>query len=377
MSRFLWVIAFVLALAPRAEAAPMFTPFATVRAAPTIVLGVVDVDAQGNVTVNVDAVIRGAPRTGRTSVNQSPDGHITVSGERVVAFIDSSNALRWVGRLVAGPTLETGVIKLQGFFDFNAHLVEPGIVSLAQLRTAIRTGALVQTFEATLAFPDGRGGFRAVPAKHFTVQWDAMASRILGLQGLSPACLANPSLFGLSWGSFSLSLSDTCLTNASTRSRSLSFDGEFTGVAPSGAINVRVEPSRPFLTETEYDAFVRDPDAVDVVNIVRIAAGGATWTWRIEDSVADSRGKVRKAGGMSSSQSQTASGKLVSTDTYEFEDVKIILSPSAALGSPGGNARGIIQLIESPGPLSCTLRVRGAADVACMLTHAPSIVVRR
>ena len=76
--------------------------------------------------------------------------------------------------------------------------------------------------------------------------------------------------FGLAWGSFELRYSDTCLVNSpvAQRDRSLSLDGEFTGLTAGGNI-ARAIPTRPFMTETEYDAFVRDRDLTSMVNIVR------------------------------------------------------------------------------------------------------------
>jgi len=267
-------------------------------------------------------------------------------------------------------------MKLQGFFDFNAHLVTPGIMSFADLGTALQTGALTQTFDATLAFPDGHGGLRSVPNKRFTVQYDPFASRLLSIQGLTMPCLGQPSLGGLTWGSFEVRLSDTCLTNTSApqRDRSLGLDGTFTGVSSTGAIEVRVVPSRPFLTEVEYEAFARDRDLVSVTRVVRVTlASGAAWSWQVESQLVDPTGKTHAAGGVSTSQLQNGT----SEDMYDFTGAKITISPSPQLGSPGGNPRGIVSLVESGTITRCTFSQQGLADVACTLTHVQPILVRR
>ncbi len=373
MRRLLFALLAVVLFAVPARAAPMASPFSMVRTQSTvIVVGTVRQNAQGDLTIDVDKVVRGLAQrpTAPLSVKQSPDGHVTISNERVVAFIDGQNALRWVGRLVAGPSIETGVIKLQGFFDFNAHLVTPAIMSLAQLGSALQTGSLVQTFDATLAFPDGHGGFRPSPTKRFTLQYDTNGAQILSLQGLALPCLGNPSLFGLSWGSFEVRLSDTCLTNNSApqRDRSLDLDGELTGVAANGDIEVRVVPSRPFMNEVEYDTFARDRDLVQMTNVVRVAlANGTAWSWRVESALVDPSGHSHAAQGMSS----TMSG-----DVYEFTDAKITLSPSPSLGSPGGNPRGIVTLVESGKITRCVLTQHGT-DTPCTLSHVAPIWVRR
>src|SRR5205823_5913474 len=113
-------LAAVLLLATPASAAPMHTDFATIRKdAASIVVGTVRVSATGDVTIDVDKVVRGPAVSGTIKVKPSPDGHLSVSNERVVAFITAANELRWIGQKVAGATIETGVLQLKGFFDFN------------------------------------------------------------------------------------------------------------------------------------------------------------------------------------------------------------------------------------------------------------------
>lgn len=375
----IFVLAVVLGQPHTAGAAPMASTFAMVRSASTtIVIGTVR-QRTGSVVVDVDTVIRGSAARGPLTVQQSPDGHITVDNARVVAFIDASGALRWVGELVGGSSIETGVIKLHGFFDFNAHLVRPGVMSLAQLKSALATGALRQTFEATFAFPDGHGGLRTVPSKRFALDYDAFASQILAIRGLALPCLGSPSLFGTVWGSFEVSLSDTCLSNTPTaqKERSLELDGDYTGVSATGAIQVRVVPTRPFMTETEYDAFARDRDVVAVTSVVRVGVpSGPAWSWRVESSLVDPSGHVHDAGGVSSSLEARGTAN-VSVDTYGFAGgVSITIEPSPAMGSPGGNPRGLVTLVDSGRVTRCSFR-HGVKSVPCTLSHAPSIVVRR
>lgn len=58
------------------------------------------------------------------------------------------------------------MLELEGFFDFNAHIVSPGILLLVQLQRYLKTGQLEQKFHATLAVPDGKGGLRpSVPTR--------------------------------------------------------------------------------------------------------------------------------------------------------------------------------------------------------------------
>ncbi|HEX4516689.1 MAG TPA: hypothetical protein VH054_24240 [Polyangiaceae bacterium] len=360
----------------------MFTDFATIRTnAVIIALGTVHQTYGPNntaaITLDIDKTIRGTAR-GPMAVKESPDGHVTVDNERVIAFVDGNGALRWVGRLVAGASLETGVIQLQGFFDFNAHLVHPGIVTLAQLQTLLSTGQLDQTFDATLAFRDGHGGF-ARSSRKLTIQF-APLTRTLHVIGSTPACLAPNSLFGLEWRSFELRFSETCpSTAANAASRSLDLDGTFTGVdVATGHIQVELVATRPFMTEAEYATFASDGTIAEMTNVVGVAlSDGTSWTWRVEKDVVDPSGKAHAAGGTSMS-SQLVAGKTVSMDAYDFDGgVKIVLSPGATSGSPGGNPRGIVTLVDSKAIGTCTFTQSGQPARTCTLTTRAPIVVHR
>jgi hypothetical protein len=378
----LLVVAFV-AIAPGVGAAPMYTDFATIRtSATTIVLGTVHQIAGPNgtaaITVDVDKVIRGTAARGPLSVKESPDGHCTVDAERVVAFVDGNGALRWVGKLIAGASLETGVIQLQGFFDFNAHMVHPGLMTLAQMQTLLATGQLDQTFDATLAFRDGRGGFARSP-RTFSVQFSPL-TRALHVNGSTPVCLQPSALFSLEWGRFDLHFTDTCPSaQANAASRSLELEGKFTGVdAATGHIQVELAPARPFMTEADYATFASDPHIADMTSIVGLAlSDGTSWTLRVEKDIVDPSGKAHAAGSMSMS-SQSVAGKTVSVDTYEFDGgVKITISPGATSGSSGGNPRGLVTLVDSRTIGSCVFSQTGHADRSCILATRASIVVRR
>jgi len=383
MARLRWIslLAVVAALvlgAPReSPAAPMSTDFATIRStATTIVLGTVRQKVTGStaaVTVDVDTVLRGTVVPGPLPVLPSPDGSIDIDGQRVVAFIDTTGALRWVGTLVAGPRLEDGVLLLRGFFDFNAHLVRPGIMSLPQLKNLLATGTLDQTFSATVTFPDGHGGMRR-SAKHFTVRHDPLANTQT-LAGFAPTCMALSNVWGLTWGQLQLRFSDTCMTAATTTTRSLSLDGKFTGVdAATGALEVDLSPTSPVLTEPEYETYVADGTLVDVVRAVSVGLpGSAPWTWRIDQSMIDPAGKTHAAGGTSSSLSQTAGGLPVYDDTFDFRGAKITLRHGASTST----SLSLLSLIDSGGVSQCTFSRAGLAPVACTLHQIAPIFVRR
>jgi hypothetical protein len=373
---------------PSAEAGPIISDLALVRSdATTIVLGTVrwiTVPTPGTsnpkpaLVIAVDATVRGsAPAV--LPVVEPPEGHVTVDGERVVAFVDAKNQLRWIGRKLAGPDLEHGVLQLSGFFDFNAHVVRPGMMTLAQLRAYLATGAMKTPIAATIAFPDGHGGTRA-SARHFTVDWDPFA-RTGTVSGFAPACLAFTTIFGMEWGKIELVFSDTC--NYGSKSRSLTLQGTPTGADATGALTVDVLPTAPLLEESEFDPYVNDGHVADVVRVVRVGLpDGSAWSWRIGDALVDPAGKAHAPGGTGSSMSDkaTATGHVTVTESYwTFGDatVRLARTSTGATSAPSlGSDHEVIAAVDAGG-WSCTFTRGAGAALPCTLRRAPPVMVRR
>lgn len=371
----LLVAVLVLAgLAPRAEAAPMHTPLTAMRQPNvTVVIGVVH-QKGGAITLDVDKVLQGSAALGTMTVAQSPDGHIDVDDERVVAFLDNG-ALRWIGQVLAGPSLETGVLKVRGFFDFNAHIVGPGVLSLTELVGFLKTGTLVQKYAMTLAFHDAKG-VKTPSSKSFTLEWDALA-RTAKAPGIALACLGAPQMFPPDWGSLTVWFSDTCPSaKPDAKSRSLRLEGKPTGWnAATGSIEAELVPSDPYFDEKEYDRFVADGTLATARTVVRVTlADGSKWTWHVGEDLVDAGRTVHKAGGVSSSL-QVKNGVSSSEDVYDFSGPKLVITPSPGVGSPGGNARGVVPMIDA-GTVKCALR-RAGVSVPCTLSHEPSVFLPR
>jgi hypothetical protein len=368
------VIMIVAFAVSRGDAAPMHTKLTTIRASgAAVVIGVVHADAHG-ISIDVDRVIRGPATIGPMSLQDSPDGHANVSGKRVVAFVDAG-ALRWVGELIAGPAIESGVLRLRGFFDFNAHVVSPGVMSLAELEGFLQTGKLDQAFAVTLAFPDSHGVLRP-STKWFTIKFDALTGTA-SATGLTFACLDQLSVFPPDHGTLEVSLIGACPTASSTaKTRQMTLEGMFTGWnAKTRALEASLVPMRPFLDETGFDKFVGDASWADVTSVVSVRLGdGSKWTWNIESDLVDPHGVHHKAGGMSST-AEDKGGVTVTRDIYDFSGPKIVITPAPDVGSPGGNARGILPMVDA-GTAGCRFR-RGGAEVPCTFKHEPSVFVKR
>jgi hypothetical protein len=355
-------------LAPgRSEAAPMWTDLATVKKdATTIVIGTV-VPSQTDIVFDVDKVIRGNAKTGKMTLKESPDGHVFVdTGVRVIAFVDGSGAFRWVGSRIAGGTIENGVIQLSGFFDWNAHVVSPGIMTLAQLEKYLAGSALDQTFAATLSFMDSRGNL-ARSSRTFTVHTDHTANTQPQVRGLGFACLGSPHV-DLDWGQFGVRLTDTC-PQASGRWKSLELEGTYTGVDATGAITVDVTPRRPLVDEHQMDRFGADKTIVDVQRVLKVTlADGTVWTWRVDHELADPSGNVFKTGGFSAT-SRTNNGVTVTENGFDFHGPKVTIQP-------GEGPLGVVPMVRGGTITSCVLSRSGMADAKCTLTEDKPVFVK-
>lgn len=368
--RLLAAAAVLLSFTPSpARGAPMVTRLETIRAdAATVVVGTVRSD-KGGLSFDVEYALRGRAAKGRMAVRESPDGHVfvelDVKKNRVVGFIDDENRLRWVGRLLAGPSLEKGVILLQGFFDYNAHNVEPGLLTLAQLRSYLSSGTLVQRYRATLAFPDGKGGIRA-SARSFEVEYDALA-RNTTVIGLEMACLEDGRMQSPLWGRFSLHF------YCRDRSRSLALSGAFTGVdASTGEILTTAVPLHPFLYESEFDRYIGDATATDVQRIIEVSSQGRTWKWRVGGDLVGPGGRAHRANG-GSSGSRSVKGQKTSYEIYRFAGkTKLSVTHSGGQAPWMSNDFFMLQLIDGNSYAHCSLAEAGQRS-PCRLTQAAPV----
>ena len=367
----------------------MYTPLATLRAQSELVV-IGRVSQQGeNLSIDVEKVLRGAARSGPLVVKPSPDGHVDVEGRRVVAFI-AAGALRWVGERVAGPSIEHGVLRLRGFFDFNAHIVSPGLLSLEQLERLLRREALKQVFAIEIGFPDGKGGV-APSSRTLTVSYDPL-TRAIKVSGLSAACLgAGPFLSGLDWGQFELSFSTDCPGSSSelsrhgnvrvARSRALGLEGDYTGLdAKTGAITVLVTPRRPMLRAEDFDWYLADGSIIDVERVVEVRLDdGSRFSWHLGQYLADPERPAPR-------------GRLGQRDLDDEDGER----PARArrrrrlrlregeVGDPSFGGQPplrrlsllVIQLLEGGKLRSCRLIVRGQPAHRCTLAERPPVIVR-
>jgi hypothetical protein len=134
------VIVTWIALGGDAVAEPMLTTLDEVMAQSTdIVIATYEGPANSSPMspskLRVERALRG--KLSGDVVAPLGSGHASVkAGARVVAFLDKRRAWSFVGEALPNMGLE-GAISLRGFYDFNAHLVTPGLLTLPMLEDKI------------------------------------------------------------------------------------------------------------------------------------------------------------------------------------------------------------------------------------------------
>ncbi|MBL8684534.1 MAG: hypothetical protein JNK05_35495 [Myxococcales bacterium] len=127
------ITALVVALfAPPASAEPMLSSLDTVLSQPNIVIGVY----LGAMRLSITRALRGNLR-GTVTVLPG-DGSVALApNTTVVAFLDRQRAFRYYAAVPRGMTVATAPLWVHGFYDFNAHIVSPGLLTLRSLEARL------------------------------------------------------------------------------------------------------------------------------------------------------------------------------------------------------------------------------------------------
>jgi hypothetical protein len=363
-----------------ASAEPMVTSFDTLNhEAETIVIGTLagsSPDADGNDVVvdhprsfTVETVVRGKSMRGQTiTVKQSSNGHFGNSKpERMIGFIDKNQSLQWAGHLLAGKTLETGVILISGYYDFNAHLVSPGTMTLVQLKSLLADKPINQNIVVTLAFPNGHGGMSA-SKQDFAIEFEPKTNKTTLLRS-SVRCLKTATLSAADWGNTFLSLELEISCGKETRSVSLF--GKFVSVDAQGTIRITATPGTPVMTAADFQSFLSDPTIKGFQRIVNVDVAGERWQWNVTEQSIDGPKGVRGVQSTGPGSSRSPDG--VETESFVFDQSGIVLTlvhrdPSA------GTAMGLMQLIESA-RTECRIAIGGKPVRRCTLRQIAPLVV--
>jgi hypothetical protein len=363
-----------------ASGEPMTTAFETVNHdAVTIVIGTLggipqangkDLDSDKTRPFTIDTSLRGKNRTGQTILvkHSASGGFANAKPERMVAFIDSNQSLQWAGHLLAGKTIETGVILISGFYDYNAHLVTPGTMTLGQLKSLLTGTPLHQTMIVTLAFPDGRGGMVATK-QDFAIEFESKTQKAKLLRS-SVRCLKESSLLSADWGNTFLSLEMTF--SCGNETRKVSFFGKFEGVDAQGAIRITATPGSPVMTSADFQRFLADPEIQGFQRMVQVNVDGENWEWNFtEQTIVGPKGQRGK---QSSGPGSSITAKGIATESFIFDQVQVRLM-LVHRDRVAGTAMGMMQLIDSANT-ECQISIAGNKPRPCTIRQIKPRIVK-
>ena len=102
-------------------------------------------------TLNVMRVLKGRVQAGKLSVRfeDYPRG---APGE-FVAFIDKAGVWRFTAAPINSRKVDADVLVIHGFYDWSAHFVTPGFLTLKQLSAYLKDGSLLYSFRGPIWFP--------------------------------------------------------------------------------------------------------------------------------------------------------------------------------------------------------------------------------
>ncbi len=153
-----WLFAGCICEASDGPGPPMHTTFEDmVKNSPTIAVAkLLDVpDREHHTTVlEIRQVLKGTLKPGKHKVSFADFPELGSQDREFVAFLDEKLIWRFVAEpLDSRQPLDKAVLAVKGFYDWNAHWVFPGLVTLAQLKSYIKDRSIVYRFRGPIYFP--------------------------------------------------------------------------------------------------------------------------------------------------------------------------------------------------------------------------------
>ena len=258
----------VLASALPAQAKPISTPLSEVlERTRTVVVAQVTASWAETATLRVESVLWGSGAPGEWQVTGRPGRNPRgVAKQRVLAFLEQGRVWTFYAPLTTGP-LERQALRLEGFYDYNAHLVRPNLLSLPELkrRLADPKATSERRFRGPLRFLNATGtALEDGPRLDLVVQGERAEVR-----GLESAALGGETGARLSWG-FGADVE----LSVGTKERYLSFEARVSGVARDGSYETAFYVTRPALiTRALYDEWCQGAASASPHFLVEVRVG--------------------------------------------------------------------------------------------------------
>lgn len=182
------------------------------------------------------------------------------TGGEFVAFLDETMVWHYAAvPTVEGAEVAGSVLHLHGFYDYNAHYVDPSLLSVPLLETYLKKSTMTYAFRGELWFPvKGKGSWEA---SHILLEGTYNpfkgTSEVKGMPELKG--LPAPTVSVRSW-----TFRDG-IEIVYSRNRVLEITGRVESLdSKTGTFNVRFYATRPdFLSQKEFEAYAAAADSGD------------------------------------------------------------------------------------------------------------------
>jgi hypothetical protein len=111
----------------------------------------------GNYLLKVEEVFKGDVKEKIIGVGRAHGEVFLKNGRRYIAFINQNNEFEWYGEFISygkKSLLDDGLIKIEGFYDYNAYLVGPSNISISNLKQYIKNDYFTNNVRGSIYFFD-------------------------------------------------------------------------------------------------------------------------------------------------------------------------------------------------------------------------------
>lgn len=204
-------------------------------------------------------VIKGKIVSDTLILNRAHGSVYLEPGKEYIAFINRDNAFEWVGIDKTGKKITNeSLLFLEGFYDYNAYLVSPGVISYAQLKEYIVNATFNGSVYGDVHFYNMKEHTMLPSNIHFEIKYSFTSGKLTStveLQGLDLNDFKSSPQFSLPcWNDI------VNVTFEPNLVRPLSFNGKLNNLHPSAhrfrATFWVIEPEE--LSEVEFFNYVAD-----------------------------------------------------------------------------------------------------------------------
>ena len=210
------------------------------------------------IQVAVIQALKGDLKPGNHQFPYEDRPHFDDKGEEFVAFLDKDGVWRFMASALRIDEIrvDQGLLRLSGFYDKNAYLVTPGLITLDQLKTYLKEGSLVYRFRGDIYFPEPAKANWKPGSLVISGTYDAINEKVnvKGLPNLK-GFPAQPDVFINHYGDSNLELSYSRLLY-----RPLELIGKVQGLdKKTGEMKVRFAVTTPdVLTQRAFEDYLAD-----------------------------------------------------------------------------------------------------------------------